>query len=496
MPRYHCFLIALLLFTLATGCQPSPAPTEITAIEQDATPSYTPESTATPTHSPSPSPTSTNTSTPTPPPTDTMTPTPKPSPTPTTVPSLTPSNTPLPTDTPTPRPTPTPLLDLTPGDVGLPFDPSLVRPALTPCYLFTDQLFHAGDIIEFSATEGPTFFALAPIEGKIIQNELVTAEIGYEITVETPYVYQGGRVYYDMVHSSGLVPGLNVGDWIERGEEIVVMDRHLGGPGEHIFLDLGIRNGPKGANPTLSNWQPYSYFSFLEFVQDDLQQLPPDSYQITPPCSGVQISEENLKKITPVAQDSTEGAVPTGTPSPIHGDTSEAGFNKANFVPPVDPHVVPLYNAFDLDPTEGVVEPQSASYPPRTDHFCDGQFFFPRTPDNHFAWDYGTGNCSKHLVGTPINGMSVGFLGEVTSVSFDSPKYPIRVDYGLIQCTDGQVRHIEIQFAHSLPNVKVGDMVSSETTVAHLEEVSTEIEIKVFGDGGDIDPRLIGLELP
>jgi hypothetical protein len=187
--------------------------------------------------------------------------------------------------------------------------------------------------------------------------------------------------------------------------------------------------------------------------------------------------------------------IPTA-PAPLSIPIPTPIVNDAVFLPPVDPNVVPLYNAFDLNPQNGVVEIQSAKYPPRTDFGCSGGFFLPGTPDNHFAWDYGTGNCSKHLVDTLVYGMSVGFQGEVLDVSFDSPRYPIRVDYGKIRCTDGRVRSITIQYAHSLPRVKMGDRVDSNTAIASLENVSVEVEIQVFGDGRNIDPRLIGLNLP
>jgi hypothetical protein len=138
---------------------------------------------------------------------------------------------------------------------------------------------------------------LAPIEGKIIESGLVNESVGYEITVETPYLYQGKRVYYDLVHSSGLVSGLKNGDWVNKSEPIAILDRHYGG-GElkDIFLDIGIRNAPKGANPKLDNWHPYSYFSFLEFIKDDLQQLPTNTYSIAPTCSGNPISSENRQR--------------------------------------------------------------------------------------------------------------------------------------------------------------------------------------------------------
>jgi hypothetical protein len=188
--------------------------------------------------------------------------------------------------------------------------------------------------------------------------------------------------------------------------------------------------------------------------------------------------------------------LPTAMLLPMRTSTPASTIFDANFVPPVDPNLVPLYNAFDLDPQKGVVKTQSSSYPARTDFKCNGSYFYPGTPDNHFGWDWGTGNCSKHLIGTPVNGMSVGFEGRVVSVGLQGPNYPIRVDYGLIRCTDGKVRNIHIQFAHSLPNVKGGDKVSRETVIAHLESISVEIEIQVFADLTNIDPQLLGLKLP
>jgi hypothetical protein len=171
------------------------------------------------------------------------------------------------------------------------------------------------------------------------------------------------------------------------------------------------------------------------------------------------------------------------TPTPI----------KANFLPPVDDKV-PQYNAFDLDKAEGIINSNAgASYNGIT-YQCNGAYFIPGTKDNHFAYDYGTGNCSKHLVGTQVYGMSVGFYGRVISVGNESEKYATKIDYGKIECTDGKVRHIVIQFAHSIPLVEVGDVVDSNTVIAEFEKVSVEIEIMVFGNGSPINPELIGLQ--
>lgn len=171
------------------------------------------------------------------------------------------------------------------------------------------------------------------------------------------------------------------------------------------------------------------------------------------------------------------------TPTPI----------KANFLPPVGDNV-PQYNAFDLDEAEGTINSNAGARYNGITYICDGAYFIPGTKDNHFAYDYGTGNCSKHLVGIKVYGMSVGFFGTVISVGNESQKYATKVDYGKLECTDGKVRHIVIQFAHSLPLVKIGEVVDSETIIAEFEKVSVEIEIMVFGDANPINPELIGLQ--
>jgi len=136
---------------------------------------------------------------------------------------------------------------------------------------------------------------LAPIGGKIIEAGLVNERVGWEITISTDFSKDGQQVYVDLVHTNGLVQGLSVGQRISRGQPIAILTKtwDKNSPTPDLFLDIGIRNGPKGANPQLSNWRPYSYFSFFEFINDDLQQLPPNTYWLRPVCDGNPISREN-----------------------------------------------------------------------------------------------------------------------------------------------------------------------------------------------------------
>ena len=181
----------------------------------------------------------------------------------------------------------------------------------------------------------------------------------------------------------------------------------------------------------------------------------------------------------------------TQSPKPTNTSTQ---IITANFTYPVDPTVVPMYNAFDLDKRDGFIESNAGENYNGITYQCNGNYFIKGTSDNHFAYDFGTGNCSKHLVGTPVYGMSVGYQGEVIFVGSASEKYTIKVDYGNLLCVDKISRHIIIQFAHSIPIVEIGDLVDSETQLAELETIDVEVEIMVFDEYTPIDPRLIGLD--
>ena len=184
--------------------------------------------------------------------------------------------------------------------------------------------------------------------------------------------------------------------------------------------------------------------------------------------------------------------IPTATLTP-----SSAATQIAAFVHPVGPEV-PMYCAFDLDPAVGTIESNAGQQYNGITFQCDGSYFILGTRDNHFGYDYGTGNCSKHLVGTLVNGMSVGFDGTVLIVGTAQEDYRILVDYGRLECTDGKSRRIVIQYAHSIPLVAAGEKVSSSTAIAELEQISVEIEVQVKESTPlghkPLDPRLIGLE--
>jgi hypothetical protein len=223
------------------------------------------------------------------------------------------SDTPRPTETSTPtkiptrtpRPTATPLPELTAADVGLPIRPENKTGIYLPCYLLTDTMFHAGDgwfyeyeLEQYHELASP-YTIYAPIAGRVTESHLVTEAIRYEITVATPFSLNGKQVYYDVVHTNGPVNGVSVGSWIEQGQALALISS-LSTPNGWIWnamADIGFRNGPKGANASLDNWQPYSYFDPLPFYEDEL--LLNDEITVLPRCSGNPIAPELKYKLTP-----------------------------------------------------------------------------------------------------------------------------------------------------------------------------------------------------
>lgn len=207
----------------------------------------------------------------------------------------TPSSTPKPTETLTPtivptrtsQPTATLRPELTSVDVGLPWDPDLTIPILVNCYKDSPSspIFnHRGDGIIFSRLPDKIHYVLAPVGGTIVSaSDLTDKNIVWEINLATDFVKDGKQVFVDFVHTSELVPGLRVGQHVERGQPLLVLDKHWGGnPGEvDLFLDIAIRNGPIVGDP---KGQPVGYFSFLDLIQDDLVNLPSTAYKWASSC--------------------------------------------------------------------------------------------------------------------------------------------------------------------------------------------------------------------
>jgi hypothetical protein len=206
------------------------------------------------------------------------------------------------TNTETAIPTKTPQPELTVSDVGLPWDPNKVngRVQIKPCYIFTSTKFHAGDGFYFPRGNSDTVYTVvAPADGVIVAaTDLSELGIGWEINVETPYLLDGKPVFYDVVHSSGLVDNLRVGMEVHRGNPLVIKTNEFLDPAGLWLIDIGFRNGLKQANPSVPEWTGLGYFSFTRLLEDDLALLDQNQFLFMPACSGNPI-QQNKPYMTP-----------------------------------------------------------------------------------------------------------------------------------------------------------------------------------------------------
>jgi hypothetical protein len=114
----------------------------------------------------------------------------------------------------------------------------------------------------------------------------------------------------------------------------------------------------------------------------------------------------------------------------------------------------------------------------------------PHTNDNHPGYDYGSGLCSgSDVSGTPVNGMSVGFIGIVIRREVNA----LRAKYGPLILSNGNKSIVIIQFGHITPNVSINQKIDSTITIGQLNKTVQELEIQVLIGGRPIDPILIGL---
>ena len=197
---------------------------------------------------------------------------------------------------------------------------------------------------------------------------------------------------------------------------------------------------------------------------------------------------------------------PTATPKP-----SPTPYPRANFIHPINP--ILQYNCVDLLRGPGIKSDCGDEFNFPVPHICteDG-IPVMGTNDDHKAWDFGASNsshpyCPKDVAGMEVNGMSVGYNGEVIRIKDDGDQYIIWVDYGPLQLTNGEVKQIVIKYGHSTTMVSLGDIVNAEVVVAKLNEAHEELEMAVFAypldiPKGDItydesyfiSPTLLGLQ--
>ena len=157
----------------------------------------------------------------------------------------------------------TPLPEFNAADVGLPWNPAEVKGSvqILPCYLFTSTIFHAGDGFYFpNNNSNAVYHITAPADGSIEKAYFINDSIGWSITVRTPYILDGNNVFYDVLHTSGLVPNLDVGSIIHKGDSLAIKDKKILDPIGKWLVDIGFRNGHEQANASLPDWTGLGYF--------------------------------------------------------------------------------------------------------------------------------------------------------------------------------------------------------------------------------------------
>jgi hypothetical protein len=168
--------------------------------------------------------------------------------------------------------------ELTPADVGLIFNPAEIRGTfmIIPCYMFSSDIFHAGDGVYFPSGDSSTKYnVVAPADGNIVRASRISDRIGYEINVQTPFTLDGQTVFYDVLHTSGLREGLRIGDTVHKGDVLAIKKMEHLDPGGNWLVDIGFRNGYKQANASLPDWIGLGYFSWSRLVMDDLAMVDP-----------------------------------------------------------------------------------------------------------------------------------------------------------------------------------------------------------------------------
>jgi hypothetical protein len=139
------------------------------------------------------------------------------------------------------------------------------------CYVHTESHFHAGDAVYFELGDSPTeYIVYAPVDGTVRFAAEISGEIGWEIRVETPFVYEGKTVWYDLVHHDGPLPGIVEGTVVRRGEPLARLFTARDYGRIEKLVDWALRNGPRGPNPQVDPFYPGSYLNAYLFVEDDL----------------------------------------------------------------------------------------------------------------------------------------------------------------------------------------------------------------------------------
>lgn len=180
---------------------------------------------------------------------------------------------------------------LSPEVVGFPLDWTVKQFTVKPCSFKNETRFHAGDAFFYiNLGYDEKIPVLAPTDGHLNSASWVNQSVGYEINMETPFLYKDKIVYFDLVHLGELAQGVHSGMNVNQGQVLGYITNAVKAGGGIPMLDIAARNNERfQANPDY--WNEFGtdgteYFPFLPFVEDDLKLMPAGTFIRSPQCLG------------------------------------------------------------------------------------------------------------------------------------------------------------------------------------------------------------------
>lgn len=159
--------------------------------------------------------------------------------------------------------------------------------------MFGIRYFHPGDgYVLPRLSNGACYTIPSPVAGVISGAGIITEDVGYYVHIKTPFSAttpdgKTGQVTVYIVHHDGLVPSLLIGMYVNRGDPLVRLCSSHGSPVGDWFLDMGgfVGNHVQ-ANETLPDFDDTVFLNMFDYLQDDLDSLPPDSFTMMPVMNG------------------------------------------------------------------------------------------------------------------------------------------------------------------------------------------------------------------
>ncbi len=151
-----------------------------------------------------------------------------------------------------------------------------------PCYVDTETRWHDGDVFMWRLQGNQVIDVVSPVEGYILYSTLQI--YGANIIIETPYLYEGKRVYMQLRHFDSLDDAAKQGLYVYKGQHIGTLK--AGGevdPGGNNILDFKLYRGDDWHYDNTTPEGQAMVFDTAPFHLDDLELIP---HKEVPRCEG------------------------------------------------------------------------------------------------------------------------------------------------------------------------------------------------------------------